>query len=89
MPDRFKETGYASTRQDAIKPYYPDVEYKRFNGIDKIYLDKRDEMPDSYEVFTPRPRRFIGKDGNVHVERYKIQLHVVYLLILYLLSLML
>lgn len=70
MPNRFKETGYVSTRQDAIKPYYPDIEYKRFNDINKIYLDKRDEIPDSYEVFTPKPRRFIGKDGNVYTEKY-------------------
>lgn len=47
MPDRFKETGYISTRQDAIKPYYPDAEYKRFNDINKIYLNKRNKVPDS------------------------------------------
>lgn len=70
MPDKFKETGYASTGQDAIASYRPDIKYKRFGYVDKIYLDKRDEMPDSYEVFTPRQRRFIGKDGNVYTERY-------------------
>lgn len=70
MPDRFKETGYGAARQDAITSYHPDVKYRRFGDVDKIYLDKHDEMPDSYEVFTPRPRRFIGKDGNVYVERY-------------------
>lgn len=70
MSNRFKETGYASARQDAITSYHPDIKHKRFGDVDKIYLDKRDEMSDSYEVFTPKPRRFIGKDGNVHVERY-------------------
>ena len=70
MPDRFKETGYIPIGQDAIISYRPYIKYKRFENVDKIYLDERDEMPDSYEVFTPIPRRFIGKDGNIHVERY-------------------
>ena len=26
MPYRFKETGYVSTRQDVIRPHYPDIE---------------------------------------------------------------
>lgn len=70
MPDRFKETGYAAAGQDAVTSYRPDIRYKRFGDTDKIYLDKQDEMPASSEVFTPRPRRFIGKDGNIHVEKY-------------------
>lgn len=70
MPDRFKETGYGTAGQDAITSYHPDIKYRRFRDADKIYLDRHDEMPDSHEVFTPRPRRFIGKDGNIHVERY-------------------
>ena len=70
MPGRFKETGYRTARQDAIISYHPDIKYKRFGDIDKIYLDARDEMPDSHEVFTPRPRRFIGKDGSVYIEKY-------------------
>ena len=70
MPGRFKETGYRTARQDAIISYHPDIKYKRFGDMDKIYLDARDEMPDSHEVFTPRPRRFIGKDGSVYIEKY-------------------
>lgn len=71
MPDRFKETGYRTAKQDAITSYRPDIKYERLRDVDKIYLDARDVMPDSYEVFTPRPRRFIGKDGNVYIEKYR------------------
>lgn len=70
MSNRFKKTEYVTAKQDAITSYRPVIKYERFGDIDKIYLDRQDEMPASSEVFTPRPRRFIGKDGNMYIEKY-------------------
>lgn len=89
MPDRFKETGYRTAKQDAITSCRPDIKYERFGDVDKIYLDAPDVMPANHEVFTPRPRRFIGKDGIMFILRDITQSYVVYLSISYHLSLML
>lgn len=88
MPNRFKETGYRTAKQDAITSYRPDIKYERLGDVDKIYLDAPDVMPANHEVFTPRPRRFIGKTV-MFILRNITQSYVVYLSISYHLSLML
>lgn len=36
MSSRFKETGYGTTKQDAVTSYRPDIKYKRFGDVGNL-----------------------------------------------------